>query len=1051
MSQRTKNHPESPRRFRKSVLAASILALTSPLASHTLAQQDQADEIVVTGMRSSIATAQDMKRNADTVVDAITASDIGALPDKSVTEALQRVPGVTIERFASSEDPNHYADEGTSVLVRGLDRVRSEINGRDAFSANPWGGLNYEDIPPELLGAAQVFKNQTADRIAGGVAGTVNLVTRKPFDSEGRTLGGTLKANYGDFREEVTPSVSALYSDRWNTSAGEFGFLLSGTHAELQTRGDRIGVANFYSRGDAEGLDGGPLTGQAPGTVLYMPGQASIATAENDRERTGIASSLQWQNNSETIVATLEYLRSEATLLWRERVVGQQAQGFVLGDMTAINLHPSETDAVFDNGFFVSGDTVNAPILLSTRWNDTENIVEDASFNLSLRPIDALTLEFDYQRVDSSSKNDNYGVNSRSFASDMRLDLSGELPRIQYLDGQLSNPDMGEYANNYIIRSALEHNFYNEAKSDSFQLNATYELDSGWLTSVKTGAYFSDKDLTVRDSEYSNWGAVACGWWGCGDTTQQSVHDIWTDPSIPVVTPPEGVALDAFLESIANIHNTGQLLEQVSFDNFFRGGNRLVGQDTFYFPQMAQVQDLPNFIRHLQQEGYTCVPVSGCITSQRDKANRIGEDSPYAPHQVSSVNEERAEFYVRGDFAFDDLAVPIKGNLGLRYVSYQLESTGFAMFPNPPTTQNPEWYEEASPGILDFANGEASTAQTVKGDKYTTVLPSLNLAFSLQDDLIARFGASKGLYFPVLTDVRNNKVMQLNKIDRLENPNQPEGPDNPVVGIDNVFVTGQSRNPNLRPEESLNLDLTLEWYFSNTGSLTTSLFYKDIDNLFRERYFIEDVTNNGQTRAVSFAGPTNSGSGTIQGVELSYTQFYDMLPGAWSGLGLQVNYTYIDQSDLNDKTGIASNQEELGVGTDRLDADGNPLDLGNRNSFRVFTDLPLPSYSDHTFNLVGMYEYEAISARLAYNWRSEYLLTRRDANEFAPIYSAATGYLDGSIYYAINDNIKIGLEANNLLNTITKTKAQLNQAGDKTDSLNFVTDRRYAISLRASF
>ena len=1046
----------SRNRFKRSLLAVSIMALSVPTFAQTAAQDENLEEVVVTGMKNSIATAQDLKRNADTVIDVITASDIGALPDKSVTEALQRVAGVTIERFASSDDPNHYADEGTGVLVRGLDRVRSEINGRDAFSANPWGGLNYEDIPPELLGSVEVVKNQTADLIAGGVAGTVNLVTRKPFDSEGRVLGASLKANYGDFREELTPSVSALYSDRWETSAGEFGFLISASNSQLKSRGDRIGVANFYSRGDAAGLDGGALNGQEAGTVLYMPGQASIGMAENDRERTGFASSLQWQNTDETVVATLEYLRSEAVLLWRENIVGQQAQGFSLGDMIATNLDPSlglKDSAVFDDqGFFVSGATINNPLLLSTRWNDTENIVEDASFHLTLRPTDKLTLDFDYQRVDSTSAVDNYGVNSRSLASESYLDLSGTYPKIEYRNPSLGTPNPGDYSNNYILRSVMEQNSFNEAASDSYQLEGKYEFDDSWITSVKAGGYFSDKDLTVRDTEYSNWGAVACGWWGCGDTVNQAVDDIWG--TVPAAVKPEGVAIDALRESIANYSNASHLLEAVSFDNFFRGGGQLVGQDTFYFPKLSKVKDLPNFIRQLQQEGLTCTPINGCITAQADKDGRIEEGSPYAPHQVSTVNEERMEAYIRADFAFDDLAVPVKGNLGARYVSYQLESTGFAMFPDTPNTQNPEWYEAASPGILDFANGAASDESTVVGKKFTTVLPSFNLAASLQDDLIARFGYSKGLYFPNLVDVRNNKVMSLSKVDILEDPTQPQSDTNKAIGIESVAVTGQSRNPNLQPEESDNFDVTLEWYFSKTNSIAASLFYKEIDQLFRERYFGEYVTNNGQTRPVSFAGPTNEGSGSLQGLELSYTQFYDMLPGAWSGLGLQVNYTFIDQKDLNDRTGLGSSQDDLGVGLVILDPNGNPLgegSIGNRNTFRNFSDLPLPSYSEHTFNIVGMYEYEDISARLAYNWRSEYLITRRDSNEFAPIYSTDTGYLDASIYYTINDNLKVGIEGSNLLNTITTTQAQLNQAGDKTDSLNFVTDRRYALSLRATF
>ncbi|MGB1291936.1 MAG: TonB-dependent receptor plug domain-containing protein, partial [Pseudoalteromonas sp.] len=229
------------KRTRLSLAVTYALMGLSPLfvSSFALAENDSAanaDEdievIEVSGIRGSINSAQNLKRFADTVKDVITASDIGALPDKSVTEALQRVPGVTIERFASSDDPKHYADEGTGVLVRGLDRVRSEVNGRDAFSANASGGLSYEDFPAELLGAVEVVKNQTADLISGGISGTVNLLTRKPFDSDKQLISVNAKANYADFREEVTPSFSALFSDTWETNSGKFGFLIAASQSE---------------------------------------------------------------------------------------------------------------------------------------------------------------------------------------------------------------------------------------------------------------------------------------------------------------------------------------------------------------------------------------------------------------------------------------------------------------------------------------------------------------------------------------------------------------------------------------------------------------------------------------------------------------------------------------------------------------------------------------------------------------------------------------------------------------------------------------------------
>src|SRR3954469_11914962 len=131
--------------------------------SQTTVQPTPPDDsgIVVTGIRQSLANSQNIKRNADTVVDAITAQDIGALPDRSVTEALQRVPGVSINRFAGSNDPDHFSVEGSGVQIRGLNFVRSEFNGRDTFSAGVYGqAINFSDVPSELLGSVEVYKNQ---------------------------------------------------------------------------------------------------------------------------------------------------------------------------------------------------------------------------------------------------------------------------------------------------------------------------------------------------------------------------------------------------------------------------------------------------------------------------------------------------------------------------------------------------------------------------------------------------------------------------------------------------------------------------------------------------------------------------------------------------------------------------------------------------------------------------------------------------------------------------------------------------------------------------
>ena len=113
------------------------------------------DEIIVTGLRANLDSAQNIKRNADTVVDSITSEDMGSFPDKSVAEALQRVPGVSISRFAAANDPDHFSVEGSGVVVRGLNFVRSEFNGRDAFSVNTGRALGFNDVSPELLASVR--------------------------------------------------------------------------------------------------------------------------------------------------------------------------------------------------------------------------------------------------------------------------------------------------------------------------------------------------------------------------------------------------------------------------------------------------------------------------------------------------------------------------------------------------------------------------------------------------------------------------------------------------------------------------------------------------------------------------------------------------------------------------------------------------------------------------------------------------------------------------------------------------------------------------------
>src|SRR5690606_39842549 len=119
---------------------------------------EDVEDIVVSGVRQNLQNAQDIKRNADTFVDSISSADIGALPDRSVLEAMQRLPGVSIERFAASEDPDHFGVEGSGAVIRGMTATRSEFNGRDAFTANSGRGLSCQDAAPGSMGGVDLYK-----------------------------------------------------------------------------------------------------------------------------------------------------------------------------------------------------------------------------------------------------------------------------------------------------------------------------------------------------------------------------------------------------------------------------------------------------------------------------------------------------------------------------------------------------------------------------------------------------------------------------------------------------------------------------------------------------------------------------------------------------------------------------------------------------------------------------------------------------------------------------------------------------------------------------
>lgn len=1014
----------------------------------------EVEEVVITGIRASLQSSQDIKRNSEVFVDSITAEDIGALPDRSVTEALQRVPGVSIDRFRAGVDPDHFSIEGSGVVVRGLTWVRSELNGRDTFSATNGRGLSFADVPAELLGGVDVFKNQSADMIEGGISGSINLRTRVPFDAPGRVLSASVEASYGDFAEEWTPTYSVLYSDRFDTEIGEFGLLLNYVNSELTARSDGQQISNFgprtlYSNGDVV-AGGGTEVGQ-----VWFPRGAAFRSQIFDRQREGYAAAGQWRSPDRSVVATAQFLRSESSQAWTEHAMEIATDNVSSnGDSQALQGTTLEfgDDGVFTNGI-ITGQTgwradQNGADPRTPIWGLQSNnirrdveqtyVTSDYGFNVKWTPDDRYSFNFDYQRVDSEVEVFDVGVWNSGYQNasiQMRGDeppvVSFLIPERRDTTGALCSGPATANCPNYMeagdsfsdpahsfTRAVMDHIEESEGTSDAFRADLDYRIDDGWMESVRFGVRAARRDQETRFTTY-NWGPVSEQW--------ASTGPVWLDSTV------NGMALSDYHETYG-------------FENFMQGDVAIPtqGQDRLFWNR-STLDHYDELTAYALAVGDSWRdrndPYTGCPQNWVPLAMRcdVIAGTPFRPEEISSLEEINRAAYGMLRFRQElSNGVELSGNIGLRYTRTDRDSEGFrpafalGRFPSEqdcadiPAGQDPPIFctlpLDQRDAARRFANG-ARTANTtrVSQDHW---LPSFNLLARMENGLQFRFGFSRALTQPDVGLLRNHYNVGLSAL--AEN----------VVDGELVSRFGVG-NPLLSPIVSTNFDASVEWYFGPVGSLTLSLFHKDLEDVIVNSTERIEITNNGATFDAIVSQPQNADDeGTVRGFELAYQQTYDFLPAPWDGFGLNANYTYVDSEGVRQNTLSATDPDVAAGRVSNVDT----------------SLLPLQGLSEHTANFAAFYEKGPWSARLAYAWRSEFLVTVRDVIvPYAPIMQEDSGQLDGSFFYTVNDKWRIGVQAVNLTNEITRTSQVLNNDLLTGGRSWFMNDRRFTLIARATF
>ncbi len=1045
---------------------------------------ETAGDIVVTGYRQALTSAQAIKRNSEVIVDSVTSEDIGALPDRSVTEALQRIPGVTINRFAAGVDPDHFSVEGSGVTVRGLTYVRSEFNGREAFSANNGRALSFADVASELLGGVDVFKSPSADRIEGGIAGVVNLRTRKPFDSNGLLLAGSLEVNYGDFAERSSPTVSVLGSNRWSTGIGEIGILGSFVYSQLFSRADRFQISSFrirnlYANGDVVA----PATGNTtPTGRVIFPRGAAMGSQEFNRERYGYSGALQWRSNDGSMEAVFQFLRSDARQAWTEKTIEIATDNVSAnGDSRRVE----GTQLTFDeDGLFESGTitgptgwradqntgAARTPILglqsnNITRGHNERLITEDYGFNFKWDVSDRLGVVFDYQHVNSTS----YVLDNTLWGSTYQnaaIALNGsDFPSVQFTPPQVcSGPSINaptgcsgapgsqnsplyfgagrnSFADpfNSFYRSAMDHIEDSEGNSDAFRVDLEYSFpEESFLSSIRAGARYADRDQTARFSVY-NWGRLSEQWGNNGP--------VWFDDPVDSVPGGTGGA------PLADYQVFG-------YDNFFRGqvANPLGGQQRLFYSRNPadEYEAMVAYATAINREWEpTVTGADGVVRNGgwNPLALRPGvlAGTPFLPGEVNPIRERNTAAYVMARFGTEfDSGVKINGNVGVRYTTTRRRAGGFltfpdlgSTFPTEATCTTPLPPGQTLQGFCTFSPAVRAQARAyqngalVNNDvriKYDYWLPSVNVRLEVGNGLQFRGAYFKGVAPPDTGLIRNFFDVRLGAVQNVNADGTL------IPGSFTLQSTLTSGNPRLRPVEADNFDLTAEWYFSSVGQLTVAGFHKRLKNVLTNTTQRQEFTNNGTTFPALVTTPGNATeTGKITGVEVAYQQTFDFLPGLLRGLGLQANYTYIRSSGVPQSTLSATDPD---VGAGRV----TTVDL---------TQLPLQGLSKHSFNITPFFDYGPLSLRATYSWRDDFLLTIRDViTPNDPIINKANGTLDASAFLAVTKNFKLGVQGVNLLNNVTRTTAVITDLDGGIREVPrgwYMNDRRFTMSARFNF
>ncbi|UGQ48716.1 TonB-dependent receptor [Massilia endophytica] len=989
--------------YEKKPLAVAVsLALMTLAAQNALAQQapaaDSATQVVeVTGIRASMAKSLSVKKNSSANVEVITAEDVGKMPDKNLADSLQRLTGVAVR--------TDY-DEAEKVAMRGTnpDHTLIIFNGH-AVAGGDWyisdqlsssRSTSLSLMPSNVLNQAIVYKTSQANIQDGGLAGTINVTTRKPLAQKERLSGVVnLGGVYADLPGKATHDVNA--SVNWKNEANTFGIIVQGFAEKRMVRRDSVSRFAYPPNSGWDVINTATMKGitdeSLAGTGLKaadlngvrIPGSMSMEYVQGERDRKGGMFSAQFKPNKDldmtmtgfhSSMKAPNYGRLNAGAIISMLQGKQSGQGPYAGAPTSVN--GKQVFAQIKNPVIVTEKTMFGHELRVLKSADivypdgtppqyigeTEGAYRDGALaKSSFLDLDAkyrvnqdLTIKGLFSTTRGEGKTDlDQGLTYTRFGTGVSYALGGlkDAPMVKYYG---TGPNMykpqGADGTGFVLTGRNAANARTVDRENSLNLDAEYSLDRGMLKSLESGVRFSEhKRSLVRRFPQLRYADLA--------------------PNAPT---------------------SGFIPWPSDFGNGLDGP---AGWDN------TSWTITPEALKAYYEANRT-------VTSS-DWERRAGLEI--------DMRERQSAGYIMANLEADRLS----GNIGLRLVRTEVDAMipypipagictrsrpGEPIIPCPGYPDAITWVHEGTGSFQDRTfNPKAGSFFYKKENKhhYTNVLPSLNLRYELQDDMITRFGLSRTI------GRQNYNLFAV-------------GYSSATCGEAGCTIIGP--NPNISPQTSNNADLSWAWYFAPRSLVSVNLYYSKIKGYPKTGIAgaatIEYIDPR-DSQLKTFNVLTSSQQGAhVGGIELAYEQ-----PIGKTGFGFTSNVS--------------------------------------RAKTKVDDGLPMVGASEWAANLGGYFENDKFSARLVANYRSEYVNsstapTPNAASQgkavingvtmpVAPTMAAPVTTLAFNASYNITPTLILSFDATNLTNA---KRAYYRYSEEEQQKLD-VSGRQYYLNLKYKF